>query len=86
LGKKGEGEGENEENVAWRILVENPEVKRPLRRQVCRWVDNIKMDIKEMRYDSILDSSGLRKILMMGSCEGGLVPRDSLYSFLLEVQ
>jgi hypothetical protein len=31
---------------AYRILVENPEGKRPLGRPRRRWVDNIKMDFK----------------------------------------
>jgi hypothetical protein len=32
---------------AYRILVEKPEGKRPLGRSRRRWVDNIKMDLKE---------------------------------------
>jgi hypothetical protein len=31
----------------YRILVGNPGGKRPLGRPRCRWVDNIKMDLKE---------------------------------------
>jgi hypothetical protein len=31
---------------AYRILVGKPEGKRPLARPRCRWVDNIKMDLK----------------------------------------
>jgi hypothetical protein len=34
---------------AHRILMENPEGKRPLGRPRRRWVDNIKMDLKEIR-------------------------------------
>jgi hypothetical protein len=34
-----------EKRNAYRILVRKPEGKRPLRR--CRWVDNIKMDLRE---------------------------------------
>jgi hypothetical protein len=30
---------------AYRIMVEKPEGRRPVRRPICRWVDNIKMDI-----------------------------------------
>jgi hypothetical protein len=30
------------------ILVGKPEGKRPLGRPRCRWVDNIKMDVREM--------------------------------------
>jgi hypothetical protein len=33
-----------------RILVEKPEGKRPLGRPRCRWVDNIKMDLREIGW------------------------------------
>jgi hypothetical protein len=33
---------------AYRILVGNPEGKRPLGRPKRRWVDNIKMDLREI--------------------------------------
>jgi hypothetical protein len=33
---------------AYRILVGKPEGKRPLGRQNLRWVDNIKMDLREI--------------------------------------
>jgi hypothetical protein len=36
-----------EKRNAYEILVGKPEGKRPLRRPRCRWVDNIKMDIRE---------------------------------------
>ena len=32
-----------------RVLVEKPEGKRPLGRPRCRWEDNIKMDLQEVR-------------------------------------
>jgi hypothetical protein len=35
---------------AYRILVGNPERKRPLRRPRCRWEDNIKVYIREIRF------------------------------------
>jgi hypothetical protein len=37
-----------EERNAYRILVGNPEGKRPLGRPRRRWVDNIKMDLREI--------------------------------------
>jgi hypothetical protein len=37
-----------EKRNAYRILVGKPEGKRPLGRQMCRWVDNIKMDFIEI--------------------------------------
>jgi hypothetical protein len=38
---------------AYRILVGNPEGKRPLGRPRRRWVDNIKMDLREMGWDGM---------------------------------
>jgi hypothetical protein len=37
-----------EKRNAYRILVGKPEGKRPVRRRRCRWVDNIKMDLREI--------------------------------------
>jgi hypothetical protein len=42
---------------AYRILVGKPEGKRPLGRPRCRWVDNIKMDLREMGWYG-LDQTG----------------------------
>jgi hypothetical protein len=36
---------------AYRILVGKPEGKRPLERPRHRWVDNIKMDLREIGWD-----------------------------------
>jgi hypothetical protein len=36
---------------AYRILVGNPAEKRPLGRPRRRWVNNIKMNLREMRWD-----------------------------------
>jgi hypothetical protein len=36
-----------EKRNAYRILVGNPEGKRPLGRPRCRWVDDIKMDLRK---------------------------------------
>jgi hypothetical protein len=40
-----------EKRNAYRILVGKPEGKRPLGRPRRRWVDNIKMDLIEIRWD-----------------------------------
>jgi hypothetical protein len=40
-----------EKGKAYRILVGNPEGKRPLGRSRRRWADNIKMDLKEIGWD-----------------------------------
>jgi hypothetical protein len=37
-----------EKSTAYRILVGKPEGKRPLGRLRCRWVNNIKMDLREI--------------------------------------
>jgi hypothetical protein len=38
---------------AYTILVENPEGKRPLGRRRRRWVDNIKMDLRDIGWDGM---------------------------------
>jgi hypothetical protein len=38
---------------AYRILVGKPEGKRPILRLRCRWLDNIKMDLREIVWDSM---------------------------------
>jgi hypothetical protein len=42
-----------ERRNAYRILVGKPDGKRPLGRPRCRWVDNIKMDLREIGWDGI---------------------------------
>jgi hypothetical protein len=42
-----------EKHNVYRILVGMPEGKRPLGRPRHRWVDNIKMDLREIRWDGI---------------------------------
>jgi hypothetical protein len=41
-----------EKRNAYRILVGEPEGKRTLGRSRRRWVDNIKMDLREIGWDS----------------------------------
>jgi hypothetical protein len=40
-----------EKRNAYRILVGKPEVRRPLGRSRRRWVDNIKIDLREIGWD-----------------------------------
>jgi hypothetical protein len=40
-----------EKRNVYSILVGKPEGKRPLGRPRPRWVDNIKMDLREIRWD-----------------------------------
>jgi hypothetical protein len=42
-----------EKRNAYRILIENPEGKRQLGRRTSRWVDNIKMDLREVGWDGM---------------------------------
>jgi hypothetical protein len=42
-----------EKRNACRILVGKPEGKRPLGRPRLRWVDNIKMDLREIEWDGV---------------------------------
>jgi hypothetical protein len=47
-----------ERRNAYRLLVGNPERKRPLGKQRHRWVDNIRMDLAEVGW-GIVDWIGL---------------------------
>jgi hypothetical protein len=42
---------------AYRIVVAKPEGKRPLARPRRRWVDNIKMDLREIHYQELPKAS-----------------------------
>jgi hypothetical protein len=42
-----------EKRNAYRILVGKPEGKRPLGRTRRRWVDNIKINLREIRWDGM---------------------------------
>jgi hypothetical protein len=42
-----------EKRNAYRIFVGTPERKRPLGRPRCRWVDNIKMVLREIGWDGM---------------------------------
>jgi hypothetical protein len=37
----------------YRIFVGNSEGKRPLGRSICRWVDNIKMDLRAIGWGGL---------------------------------
>jgi hypothetical protein len=42
-----------EKRKAYRILMGKPKGKRPLGRSIRRWVDNIKMDLREIGWDGV---------------------------------
>jgi hypothetical protein len=54
-----------EKRNAYRLLVGNPERKRPLGRPRHRWVDNIRMDLGEVEQ-------------VESSCEFGIQPSGSM--------
>jgi hypothetical protein len=37
------------------VLVGKPDGKRPLGRPMCRWEDNIKMDLSEVEWECVVD-------------------------------
>jgi hypothetical protein len=45
--------GMGETRNVYRILVGNAEGKRPLGRPTCRWVDNIRTDLREIGWDGM---------------------------------
>jgi hypothetical protein len=49
-----------EKRNAYRLLVGKPERKRPLRRPRRRWVDNIRIDLREVEWGDV-DWIGLAK-------------------------
>jgi hypothetical protein len=42
-----------EKRNMYRLLVGKPEVRRPLGRPRCRWLDNIRMDLVEMGWGDV---------------------------------
>jgi hypothetical protein len=49
----GDVERMGEKRNAYRILVGKPEGRRALGRPRCRWVDNIKIDLREIGWDVV---------------------------------
>jgi hypothetical protein len=68
-----------EKRNVYRILVGKPEGKRPLGRQRRKWVDSIKMDLREIGWGSMdwIDLAHDR-VLVEGSCEHGNEPLGSI--------
>jgi hypothetical protein len=54
-----------------RGMVGKPEGKRPLGRPIRRWVDNIKMDLREIGCDGMVWIDVAQNGLVEGSCEHG---------------
>jgi hypothetical protein len=55
---------DGEKSNAYRILVEKPEGKRPLRRLRRRWVENIKVDLRQIGWDGIWLRIGTSGVLL----------------------
>jgi hypothetical protein len=51
-----------EKRNAYRISVGNPEGEKPLGRPGRRWVDNIKMDLREIGWDSMEQSMYIKSV------------------------
>jgi hypothetical protein len=66
-----------EKRNAYRILVGKPEGKRPLGRKTRRWVDNIKMTLREIGWDA-MDWLDLAQDRDQCSCEHGNEPSGSI--------
>jgi hypothetical protein len=71
-----------EKRTAYRILMGKSEGKRPLGRHRRRWVDNIKIDLREIGWDGMvwygLDRSDSGEGPVEGSCEHGNEPSGSI--------
>jgi hypothetical protein len=63
---------------AYKILVGKPKEKGPPGRSRHRWEDNIKIDIREIRWESGLDSFGSGWGPVAGSCEYVSEPLGSI--------
>jgi hypothetical protein len=63
---------------AYRILMGKPEGKRPLGRPRRRWVDNIKMDLREIGWDGMKLIELAKEEPVEGCCDHGDEPSGSL--------
>jgi hypothetical protein len=76
-----------EERKVYKVLVGNPEGKRPLGRPRRRWEDGITMDLREIGWGCGLDSTGSGQGPVAGCIECGDEPSGScateLYTFPL---
>jgi hypothetical protein len=67
-----------EKRNVYRLLVGNPEGKRPLGRPRRRWIDNIKMDLRDRSECCGLDWSGSGLVQVESSCKLGNEPSGSI--------
>jgi hypothetical protein len=64
--------GMGEEKKVYKILVGKPKGKTPLKRLRCRWVERIKMDLREIGWEGVEWIHLLRMGLTIGCCEHGV--------------
>jgi hypothetical protein len=57
--KGGEREEEEKKKNTYMLLVKVPEGTRPLKKLRLRWVDNIKIDLGEIRWGAVINWIGL---------------------------
>jgi hypothetical protein len=69
-----------EKRNGYRILVGKPEGKRPLGRPRLRWMDNIKMDLREIGWDGMVWAGSICSVQgsVEGSCEHRNEPSGSI--------
>ena len=68
-----------EERGVYRVLVLKPEGKRSLGRRRCRWVDNIRLDLREVvMWVYGLDWAGPRYRQLADACECSNEPWGSV--------
>jgi hypothetical protein len=58
-----------ERRDAYRVLVGKSEGKRPVGRQRRRWEDNIKIDLQEVEWGTLIGLIWLRIRQLVGSCD-----------------
>jgi hypothetical protein len=67
-----------EKRNTYRILVGKPEGRRPLGRPRRKWVDNIKIDLREIGWDGMDWIELAQNRAVEGSCERGNEPSGSI--------
>jgi hypothetical protein len=63
---------------AYKVLVEKPEGKRPLGRPMRRWEDNIRMDLREIRWEDVDWIHLAQDRTVADSCEHSNEPSGSI--------
>jgi hypothetical protein len=75
-----------EERKVYKVLVGEPERKKPLGRPRRRWENEITMDLREIGWGCGLDSTGSGYGPVAGCCECGDEPSGSCVTELVTLQ